>query len=58
MSDLSQIQGLTLKKITTFLSPTFMKVIFSSMLLGVSTSILCLLIGYPLAYFMAIEGSK
>ena len=58
ISDLGEIQGLTIEKITTFLSPTFMKVIFSSMLLGLSTSILCLLIGYPLAYFMAIQGKK
>jgi len=58
ISDLGEIQGLTFQKIATFLSPTFMKVIFSSMLLGISTSIFCLLIGYPLAYFMAIRGKK
>lgn len=58
ISEWGEVQGLTLKKITLFLTPTYMRVIFSSILLGVSNAFLCLLIAYPLAYFMAIRGKK
>jgi len=58
ISEWGEIQGLTVKKITLFLTPTYMRVIFSSMLLGVSNAFICLLIAYPLAYFMAIRGKK
>ena len=58
ISELGEIEGVTLKKIALFLSPTYMKVILSSMLLGVSNALICLLIAYPLAYFMALRGKK
>jgi len=44
---------LTLQKFITFFQPTYLYVIFSSLLLGFSNAFLCLLIAYPLAYFMA-----
>ncbi len=57
-SELGQIQGLTFQKILQFLSPTYLGVIFSSMLLGLGNAVICLLIAYPLAYFMAVKGKK
>ncbi len=57
-SDLGAIQGLTLKKISIFLTPTYMRVIFSSVALGISNAAICFLIAYPLAYFMAFRGKK
>lgn len=58
ISDLGQIQGLTFKKISVFLNLTYMRVIFSSVLLGFTNAIICFLIAYPLAYFMAFRGKK
>ncbi|MCX6988857.1 MAG: ABC transporter permease [Chlamydiae bacterium] len=58
LSEWGQLQGLTFDKIRLFLSPTYMKVIFSSILLGLGTASICLLVSYPLAYFMAIQGKK
>lgn len=53
-----QWQGLTLEKITRFISPIYLKVIGSSLLLALSNSILCLLIGFPLAYFLAFHAKR
>lgn len=58
VSELGHFEGVTLKKITLFLSPTYMKVILSSILLGLATASICLLIAYPLAYFMAMQGRR
>lgn len=57
-SDIGSIQGLTLKKISLFLTPTYMRVILSSVLLGISNAVLCFIVAYPLAYFMAFRGKK
>lgn len=52
------IEGITLEKIFFFLNPTYGKVIVASLLLAVSNAILCLLIAYPIAYFMAIIAKR
>ena len=57
-SELGEFEGFSFQKICLFISPTYMRVIFSSMLLGIGNAVLCLLIAYPLAYFMAIKGKK
>jgi spermidine/putrescine transport system permease protein len=57
-SDLGKIQGVTLEKITTFLNPTYLNVIVSSVFLGLSTAVICFCVAYPLAYFMAFRGKK
>lgn len=57
-SELGEFEGFSFQKICLFISPTYMRVIFSSMLLGIGNALLCLLIAYPLAYFMAIKGKK
>lgn len=58
ISDSGVIEGLTLSKISFFLKPLYLKVIASSFLLALSNAILCLLIAYPLAYFLAFSGKK
>lgn len=58
ISDLGKIEGFTLEKILTFFHPTYLRVIFSSVLLGLSTAFFCVCIAYPLAYFMAFRGKK
>lgn len=57
-SENGAIAGLTLQKIGTFCNYTYMRVIFSSVLLGLSNATLCFCIAYPLAYFMAFRGKK
>lgn len=57
-SDNEIFEGFTLKKITFFLRPLYLKVIFSSFLLALGNALLCLLIAYPLAYFLAFIGKK
>ncbi len=50
--------GLTLQNIGRFVTPVYGRVILSSILLGLSNTTLCLLIGYPLAYFLAFTGKR
>lgn len=52
------IQGLTLEKITLFLTPVYLKVIASSLLLAFSNAILCFCVAYPLSYFLVYQGRK
>jgi spermidine/putrescine transport system permease protein len=47
----------TLEKIP-FFHPTYLRVIGMSILLALGTAILCLLIAYPMAYFLAFRGKK
>jgi spermidine/putrescine transport system permease protein len=46
-------ERLTFEKVLFFFQPVYWKVIFSSFLLAISNALLCLCIGYPLAYFLA-----
>src|SRR5262249_37398185 len=48
----------TFEKIAFFLRPLYLKVIFSSFLLALGNAVLCLLIAYPLAYFLAFAGKR
>lgn len=48
----------TMEKIWLFFQPTYLRVIFSSVLLGLSNAILCFCIAYPLAYFLAFRAKK
>lgn len=57
-SDRGEILGLTFSKIFFFFNPTYMRVIFSSVLLGLGNAILCFCIAYPLAYFMVFRARK
>ncbi len=58
ISESGTIEGLTLSKLTFFLRPLYLKVIASSFLLALGNAVLCLLIAYPLAYFLAFAGKK
>ncbi|MBI2743107.1 MAG: ABC transporter permease [Chlamydiales bacterium] len=53
-----EIEGLTLEKILPFFSPLYLRVIGNSLLLALGNAILCLLIGYPFAYFLAFRGKR
>ncbi len=58
LSETGEFEGLTLSHLTNFLTPTYMKVIGSSLLLAFSNACLCFMIGYPLAYFLAFSNKK
>jgi spermidine/putrescine transport system permease protein len=58
ISETGAIEGITFSKIQFFLNPLYLKVITSSFLLALSNAVLCLLIAYPLAYFLAFAGKK
>lgn len=57
-SEKSPFSSDNFQKISLFLTPLYTKVIFSSLLLALSTALLCLAIGYPLAYFLAFKAKK
>lgn len=57
-SELNVFEGFTFQKIAFFLRPLYLKVILSSFLLALSNALLCLLIAYPLAYFIAFVGKR
>ncbi len=50
--------GFTLEKLTLFLTPTYGRVILSSLTLALSNALICLCIAYPLAYFLAFTGKR
>jgi spermidine/putrescine transport system permease protein len=58
ISELGVLQGVTFEKLRLFLSPTYGRVILSSLLLAISNALLCLCIAYPLAYFLAFTGKR
>lgn len=57
-SETDAFEGFTFQKIAFFLRPLYLKVIFSSFILALGNAILCLLIAYPLAYFLAFTGKR
>lgn len=58
VTESGQLVGPTLEHIKQFLSPVYLKVVLASLILAISNSVLCLLIGYPLAYFLTFTGKK
>jgi spermidine/putrescine transport system permease protein len=50
--------GFTFGLVSYFLTPTYLMVIASSILMALSNAIICFLIAYPLAYFMAFTGKR
>jgi spermidine/putrescine transport system permease protein len=52
------ISGVTLDQVLFFFNPTYMKVIAASLLLALSNALICMLIAYPVAYFMAIAAKR
>ncbi len=45
--------GFTLANIQKFLSPTYLSVLWRSLYLAVYCTVICLIVGYPAAYFLA-----
>ncbi len=58
ITDSGAIVGLTYKKLTLFFTPTYLGVIGASLLMAFSNAVICLAVGYPLAYFIAFAGKK
>jgi spermidine/putrescine transport system permease protein len=58
IADNGSIAGLTFDHIAFFLRPLYLKVIISSFLLAISNTIICFLIAYPLAYFIAFNAKR
>ncbi len=54
----SGIVGITFEKIAHFFNPLYLRVIASSLVLAFINVILCFLIAYPLAYFLAFKGRR
>lgn len=57
-SEMGIFEGFTFEKISFFICPLYLKVILSSFFLALSNAILCLLIAYPLAYFLTFQGKR
>jgi spermidine/putrescine transport system permease protein len=58
LSNEGRFQGFTLSHIATFLNLIYFKVIGASLLLALSNATLCLIIAFPLAYFLAFIAKK
>ncbi len=58
ISELGIFEGFTFEKVSFFFRPVYFKVILASFFLALGNAILCLLIAYPLAYFMTFTGKK
>lgn len=58
VSEEGVFQGISFENFSSLFSTTHASVIFSSISLALTTSILCLFIAYPLAYFIAFKGKK
>jgi spermidine/putrescine transport system permease protein len=51
-------EGITFEKWLLFLRPVYLGVIASSLVLAISNTVLCFLIAYPIAYFLAFTGKR
>lgn len=58
ITDTGAIGGITLQKITFFLRPVYLKVVFNSLILALSNACICLTIAYPLAYFLTFNSKR
>lgn len=58
VSNTGAIEGVTLDMILHFFTPTYLRVIVSSLLLAFSNTLICLCIAYPVAYFLAFTGKR
>jgi len=58
VSELGAFEGFSLENFRLFFSPVYLKTILASLILGLSNTILCFAIAFPLAYFMAFTGRK
>lgn len=58
LSDDGVFQGLTLQNFRPLFSQVHLSIIFSSISLSFATAFLCLLLAFPLAYFIAFRGRR
>lgn len=52
------ITGMTFEMVKHFFTPTYLKIILSSILMALANTALCLVIAFPVAYFMAFTGKR
>ena len=50
--------GFTFSNVANFFTPTYLKIFFRSLKLAVIATLICLLIGYPIAYFISRKSAK
>jgi spermidine/putrescine transport system permease protein len=50
--------SLTLDNYKTLINPLYFKILWNSLLIALSTTLLCLILGYPFAYFVAKAKKK
>lgn len=58
LTDGGTFDSFTLQHLITFIKPTYLKVIAASLLLALSNALICFIIAYPLAFFLAFVGQK
>src|SRR5690349_3214477 len=58
LTNVGTFEGFTLHHIQQFLTPIYLKVVLASLLLALLNSSICLLVAYPLAYFLAFKAGK
>ncbi len=58
VSEVGVWEGLTLQNFIPILKPVYLKVIFASLLLALGTGVICFVIAYPLAHFIAFRAGK
>lgn len=58
VTETGAIAGVTSEHIAFFLRPLYFKVISSSFILAITNALICFLIAYPLAYFIAFTGKR
>lgn len=56
--DISIFSGFTLSHYSKLFQPIYLKIILRSFFLAIWTSFLCLVFGYPLAYYLACKASR
>lgn len=58
VSESGAIIGVTFEMVLHFFTPVYLKVILSSIVLALTNAALCLMIAFPVAYFMAFTGKR
>jgi spermidine/putrescine transport system permease protein len=58
VSDDGSVVGLTLENFTPFFSRSYIFIILKSLLLALANSVLCFIVGFPVAYFLSFKAGN
>lgn len=61
LSVITRVDGhyvIGIKRFVTFFTPVYMRIIARSLVLALTNAILCLVLSYPIAYFLAFKAGK